>query len=149
MLDCLLRSQLTLVYNHKIFTKLPNFEVLHGTTKAKVMSPCSHLYTNHPIGKRLQRFTKTPPSYLKSNNARNTTTNFWKIAWNNEGEGIKLVFPCTLPPPSKCLFSYPRKWKFSGMNINTAPSPWKTGTTNFALGDLLLSQKNTGLHSQN
>ena len=29
------------------------------------MSPCFHLYTNQPLEKRLQRLTKTLPSYLK------------------------------------------------------------------------------------
>ena len=71
------------MYTHKILTKLPSFEVLHGTTKPKEMSPCLHLYyTKNPLGKRLQRFTKTPPTYLKYSDDI-TSTKFRKIVWNH------------------------------------------------------------------
>ena len=99
MLECPLLSQLTLVYNYKILTKLPSLEVLHGTTKAKLMSPCLPLYTNHPLGKRLQRFTKTPPLTLI------TTTIFRKFAWNlYKAKGMSSFFHVYRPLPPSVYF---------------------------------------------
>ena len=51
---------------YKFLTELPRFEIRHETSKAKVVSPCFHLYySNHPFRKRMQRFSKTPLSCLK------------------------------------------------------------------------------------
>ena len=54
------------------------------------------------------------------------STKFRKVAWNHEGNGIELVFPCILTPSS----------------------PLEKGDHEVWVGDPFLSQK-LGLHPQN
>ena len=97
-------------YSHKSSMKHSNLEILLGTTKAKVLSQCFHLlYTKHLHGKRwLQRFTKTPPSYLKL---------FGEFNHKN----------------FENLHGITKAKEISRVSMYIAPtSPWKTATTKFA-----------------